>query len=445
MPTPETRYAKSASGLIAYQVLGNGPIDLLYCSGGTSHVDVRWEAAPSARFFERLASFTRLILFDRRGTGASDPVSLQEPPTWEEWADDLRVVLDETGTERAAILAILDGGPMAIMFAATHPDRTAGLVLGNTSARILSAEDFPIGLSEEQYQAWIDTFEQGWGTEEFAALIAPVLASDPPMRRWFAKYMRASATPRALAAQARAFSAVDVRAALHLIQAPTLIFHRREFPLIPIEHGRFLAEQIAGAKLVELAGSESFITFGPDTDQILDEIEQFLTGARSPIDPDRVLATILFTDLVASTHRAAQVGDRRWRELLDEHDALARREVERYKGRILKTMGDGVLATFDSPGRAIRCAIALRDSMDAVGTPMRAGLHTGEVEIRGDDVGGIAVNIAARVSAMAGTGEVFVSRTVTDLVSGSGIRFADRGTHALRGLPGDWQLFEVEQ
>ena len=442
---PETRYAKSPGGLIAYQVLGDGPIDLLWLSGGTSHVDVRWEAPASARFFERLASFSRLILFDRRGTGASDPIPVDAPPTWEEWADDLRVVLDATGSEKAAIFAMLDGGPMALIFAATHPDRTTALILANTAVKTLASEDFPIGVSPEAWEQWIDVFEKGWGTEEFAAMIAPSLTYDPATRTWFAKYMRASSSPRAFAAQARAMSAIDARAALPLIHVPTLVLHRQAFPLIPLEHGRYLAQNIAGARLVELEGSDSFVTYGPDAALVLDTIEEFLTGARRVTDPDRVLATILFSDLVDSTQRAAELGDTRWREVLDRHDTLAQKEIEAHKGRMLKTMGDGVLATFDSPGRAIKCALALRESIQGLGIPMRAGLHSGEMELRGDDIGGIAVNIAARVSAIAGPGQVFVSRTVADLVSGSGIRFADRGVHSLKGVPGDWQLLEVEK
>ena len=439
---PETRYATSPGGLIAYQVMGDGPIDLVYMSGGTSHIDVRWESPVFARFFERLASFSRLILFDRRGTGASDPIPLDATPTWEEWADDLRAVLDAAGSERAAIFATLDGGPMAMVFAATQPERITALILGNTTAKLIATDDYPFGLSSEQYEAWLKLAEDGWGTEGFAESVSPSLAADPRMRAWFAKYMRASASPRTYVAQTRAIATLDVREVLSSIRVPTLVLHRRDLALLP-QSGRYLAEHIPGAKLVEIAGSDSILFHGPDADLVIDSVEEFLTGARRVPEPDRVLATILFTDLVGSTSRAAEMGDRKWRQLLDQHDELARAEIERSRGRLLKTTGDGVLATFDAPGRAIRCTLALREAIQSLGLSMRAGLHSGEVELRGDDVGGIAVVIAARVSALADAEEVLVSRTVADLVAGSGIHFGDRGAHSLKGVPGEWQLLHV--
>jgi class 3 adenylate cyclase/pimeloyl-ACP methyl ester carboxylesterase len=440
---PETRYAESDAGLIAYQVFGEGPFDLVYMSGSVSNVDMRWEVPPFASFFERLASFSRLILFDRRGTGASDRVPVDAVPTWEEWGDDLRVVLDAAKSDHAAILAILDGGPMAMVFAATHPDRTKALVLANTTARVRVAEDYPAGLPTEAAEATLKLFEDGWGTEEFAAALAPTLSSDRRMRAWFAKYQRASASPRMAAAQFRSILDLDVRSVLESIRVPTLVLHRTTFAFIPLEHGKYLAEHIPGARLVEVPGSDSSFTF-EQPDLVLDTVEEFLTGVRRVPPADRVLATVLFTDLVDSTQRASEMGDRQWRALLDRHDELAKTEVERHRGRALKSTGDGILATFDSPGRAIRCTLSIRDQVQNIGLPMRAGLHAGEVELRDDDVGGIAVHIAARVSAQAGPGEVLVSRTVSDLVAGSGITFQDRGSHSLKGVPGEWQLFAVE-
>lgn len=439
---PVTKYAKGPDGLIAYQVLGDGPRDLVYLSGSTSHIDVRWDSQTFSRFQNRLASFSRLILFDRRGIGASDPVSLDALPTWEEWADDLRVVMDAAGSERAAIFGVLDATPMAILFAASHPNRTTALVIGNGSAKWEWSDDYPEGLSHEASQTLADLVERTWGTEEFALRGSPSLATDAKELAWFAKYMRASATPRMAAAQMRFYN-VDLREILPSISVPTLVLHRREFAFAPLEQGRYIAEHIPGARFVELEGADSALAFG-DPDPVLDAVEEFLTGVRRQPEHHRVLATVLFTDLVDSTSKAAELGDHNWHQLLDQHDEIVRNEIENHRGRMWKTTGDGVLATFDAPGRAIRCALQLDEGLNALGLPMRAGLHSGEVELRGDDVGGIAVHLAARVSALAGAREVLVSRTVTDLVAGSGIRFADRGTHSLKGVPGEWQVFAVK-
>jgi class 3 adenylate cyclase len=439
---PETQYAPGDGGLIAYQVFGEGPRDLVSLAGSTGHIDARWDSPAFSRYYERLSSFSRVILFDRRGTGASDPLPTNAVPTWEEWADDFRVVMDAAGSDRAAILAYLDAGPMATLFAASHPDRTTALILGNTTARALFADDYPQGLPRDVVEAHLTLIEAGWGTEEFAELVSPSLAEDPRGRAWFARYMRASASPRIAAAQLRPMLELDLRDVLSSIRVPTLVLHRRDFVLIPVAQGRFLAEHIPGARFVELEGADSSLTFG-DAERALDIIEEFLTGVRRYASFDRMLATVLFTDLVDSTSRAAELGDRRWRELLDHHDAVARAEIEGNHGRLWKTMGDGILATFDAPGRAIRCAVAIADALRHMGLTMRAGLHAGEVELRGDDIGGIAVNTAARVAALAFGGEALVSRTVADLVAGSDIRFADRGTHSLRGIPGEWQIFAV--
>jgi len=441
----ETRYARTPRGDIAYQVLGDSPIDLVYVSGATN-IDVRWESQEFAHFQERLASFSRLILFDRRGSGASDGIPLDAPPTWEEFADDLRVVLDTVGSSRTALFANLDGGPAAILFAATQPARVSALVLANTTAKAIAAEDYPAGLTSDQFAVLIKVFEEGWGSEQFAALTNPTYANDPRQRSWFAKYMRASASPRAYVAQVRAiWGSMDVRAALASIRVPTLILHRRELAWISAENGRYLSEHIPGSKLVELDGSDPLLFSSPDAEFILDTVEEFLTGVRPVPEPDRVLAAVLFTDLVDSTRRAAAIGDRAWHKLLDAHDQLAHAEIERNRGLLIKTTGDGILARFDSPGRAIRCAAAMREQVEQLGLEIRAGIHAGEVELRGDDVGGIAVVIASRVSSLAKAGEVLVSRTVADLVAGSGQRFRDRGMNSLKGVPGEWQLFEVDR
>lgn len=439
---PQTQYAKSPGGLIAYQVLGDGPRDLVYLSGSTSHVDVRWESPLFARFLERLASFSRLIMFDRRGTGVSDPIELGTLPTWEEWSEDLRVVMDAANSDRAAVFGVLDASLMAMLFAASHPDRTTALVLGNATARAVAAEDYPEGVSQDVVDALLQMIETSWGTEEYAVLTSPSIASDAKARAWFAKYMRASASPRMTAAQWRSAASQDVRAILPTIRVPTLVLHSSGFQLIPLEQGRYLADHIPGARFVEVEGADSSFAFG-NADAVTDAIEEFLTGVRRQPDPDRVLATVLFTDLVESTRRAADLGDRHWSRLLDRHDELARSEIESSRGRIWKTTGDGLLATFDAPGRAIHCALRIDEAIKGLDLKMRAGLHSGEVELRGNDVGGIAVNIAARVSTLAKEGEVLVSSTVKDLVAGSGIEFDDRGAHALKGVPGEWRVFAV--
>jgi class 3 adenylate cyclase len=439
---PETRYASGSDGLIAYQVVGEGSLDLVYLSGSTSHVDVRWESRQFSTFYEGLASFSRLIGFDRRGNGASDRPS-GAMPTWEEWADDLLVVMDAVGSDRAAVFGHLDAGPMAMLFAATYPERTSALVLGNTGARFLVDDDYPQGLTSEFVETYLRFVEERWGTEEFAAAVSPSVAADPAARQWFAKYMRASASPRAAAAQIRSATELDLRRILPSISAPTLVLHSRDFEFVTVGQGRYLADHIPDARLVEIDGSDSAFAFA-HADVVLGSVEEFLTGVRRTPDPDRVLATVLFTDLVDSTRRAAELGDRRWRELLDRHDELTRNEIERHRGQLRKTTGDGVLATFDAPGRAIRCAVAIRESLQDLDIAMRAGLHAGELELRGDDVGGIAVHIASRVATRAGAGQVLVSRTVTDLVAGSGLGFAAQGAQALKGVPGEWDLYAVE-
>jgi class 3 adenylate cyclase len=354
----------------------------------------------------------------------------------------LAAVLDEVGSERAAILGGLDAGPMGIYAAATKPERTSALILFNTTARFLAADDYPIGVPREVAEALLDQVDRLWGTEAMAQLTVPSRADDERFRRWIARAARSTASPRAAQAFLRALFEIDARPLLPLIHAPTLVLHRTGSPMIPIEHGRFLAEQIRDAKLIELPGSDATLPHQA-ADVVLDHVEAFLRNLRRPVVLDRVLATVLFTDIVASTEQAGRVGDRRWRELLAVHDDTARRVVEEFQGQLVKTTGDGILATFDGPGRGIRCAAALRDELRGIGLQIRAGLHAGEVELRDGDVGGIAAHLAARVMAAAGSGEIFISRTVRDLVVGANIAVEDRGPHALKGIEGTWQLFAV--
>ena len=439
---PETRYARLGEDRLAYQVLGEGP-DLVLTMGAFGHVDLMWEDPGVALFLRRLASFSRLIYFDRRGTGASDPLPEKMPPPWEAYADEVTAVMDAVGSRRAALMATTaEAGPMALFFAATRPERTSALVLGNASARYLADDDYPIGFEPEDAEALISGVEESWGTAARLDEGIPSRAGDERFRRWMAKVQRSIASPRTVHVFLRAMFDVDVRSLLPLVQAPTLVLHRRDFRLLPIEHGRYLAEHIPDARLVVLPGADGPLTW-EDPEVTLGHIEEFLTGVRGTVPATRVLATVLFTDIVASTERAAELGDRRWRELLQVHDDLGTRLVEQWGGRVVKSTGDGLLATFDGPGRAIAGAVALRDQLADIDVQIRAGLHAGEVELRGDDVGGIAVHIAARIMAEAGPGEVVVSRTVRDLVAGSDRQLEDRGTHQLKGVAGDWQLFAV--
>jgi class 3 adenylate cyclase len=439
---PETRYARLGGDRIAYQVVGAGPPDLVITTGNYSHVDMVWEDPGIALFLRTLASFSRLIVFDRRGTGASDPRPLGSLPPWESYAQDLTAVLDAVGSQQAALLAQLDASPMALFFAGTRPERIRALVLVNAAAKFLASDDYPIGVRPEVAEALLVQFDQLWGTEAMAAMFAPSRAGDQRFCRWFARFQRAIASPRAVQVFLRANLEMDARPILPLIQAPTLVLHRRDYQFIPIANGRYLAEHIPGARLVELAGTEQSL-FWETSGSALDHIERFLTGVRRVAQPTRMLATVLFTDIVSSTERAGELGDRRWRELLNVHDELTGRLVEEFGGRLVKSTGDGVLATFEGPGRAIQCAAALREELAGIGVGIRAGLHTGEVELRDNDVGGIAVHVAARVMAAANPGEILVSRTVRDLAAGSDVILEDRGMYLLKGIDGDWQLLAV--
>ena len=441
MIQPETEYAKVGEELIGYQVVGSGVHDLVYVTGLTSHLDQRWDFPPIARFLERLASFSRLISFDRRGFGVSDPV-VNGVLTWEEWADDLGAVMDAAGSERAIIFGENDATPTALMFAATFPERVSGLVIMNGGAKYRASDDFPGGISPEQGEFLARAIEEGWGREPLIQFAISSMADDERAVRWMAKYLRSCMTPRGANAQFRYLLELDIRHVLPAIHVPTLVMHRQNNPFLPIEIGRSLVPAIEGSRFVELPGGDVWPAT-QHSEEILGLIEEFVTGAKPMIDVDRVLATVLFTDIVGSTTRAADLGDKRWKELLDRHDEITRTQVERFGGRVVKTTGDGALATFDSPGRAIRCSSEIGVLLRGVGINVRVGLHTGEVERRGDDVGGIAVHIGARVMGEAGPGEVFCSSTVRDLVVGSAIAFEERGSRQLKGVPGEWRLFAV--
>jgi|KBSSwiStaDraftv2_1062776.scaffolds.fasta_scaffold87614_3 pimeloyl-ACP methyl ester carboxylesterase/class 3 adenylate cyclase len=439
---PETRYAKSGEYHIAYQVVGSGPIDLVFIPGFVSNVEHGWDYPPLAHCLRRLASFARLILFDKRGTGMSDPVPPQQLPTLEQRMDDVRAVMDAAGSKRAALVGVSEGGPMSLLFAATYPDRTSAIVLMATFARVAWAPDYPFGTRPDVWEALLARMEKGWGTGVLLSAFAQSLASDAAARQWWARFQRQAASPGAAVAVQRMVYEIDTRAILPAVRVPTLILHRSEDRLVPVEHARYLAAHIPGAKCVELPGSDHF-PFTGDVDGYLDQIEEFLTGERHGDTADRVLATILFADIVGSTERAGQLGDSRWHSVLDGFYRVARRQLERFRGREIDSAGDGFFAAFDGPARAIRCAEAIREGARPLGLEVRAGVHTGECEVMGAKIGGIAVHIGARVAAQASAGEVLVSSTVKDLVAGSGISFVDRGVHALKGVPGEWRLHAV--
>ncbi|HSI26088.1 MAG TPA: adenylate/guanylate cyclase domain-containing protein [Aeromicrobium sp.] len=443
---PNTQYARSGDLSIAYQVVGDGPIDILVVPGTVSHVELIWEVPTAVHFLERVASFARVLMFDRRGTGLSDPVT--GVPTLEERIDDARAVMEAAGSQRAAIFGVSEGVPMGLLFAATHPEMVSELVLYGGMARSTWAEDYPWATPREALLESSEQMAPHLYDGAFIEIMAPSIQDDPNARALFAKLQRYSTTPAMLQQSYLMFLDIDVRSLLPTINVPTLVLHRHGDMAVNRRGAEWMAQQIPGARYVELPGIDHSL-FAGDSDLIADEVEEFLTGARQSRDVERVLATVMFTDIVDSTTKASAMGDRAWRDLLEAQNEVLRRELARFRGREVKTLGDGMLATFDGPARAIRCAQAAIDAVRALGIDLRVGLHTGEVEMvegadGAPDVAGIAVHIAARVGAKAGTGEVLVSGTVKDLVAGSGIRFADRGEHELKGIPDQWRLFAVE-
>lgn len=440
---PQTRYARSGDISIAYQVVGGGPLDLVLSHGWVSHLDLQWEEPHLAAFLSRLASFARLITFDKRGTGLSDRVALNELPTLEQRMDDLRAVMDAAGSEKAALLGVSESGGMCLLFAATHPERVRSVLTFGSYAKRIRSADYPWAPTRDEREAAYREIPNTWGTTKGMETVFPSMIGDPAFEEWLGAYLRASASPAAAVALLRMNSEVDTRAILPAVRVPALIMNRIEDGDVRVEEARYIASRIPEAKLKLFPGADHVPWVGHSED-ILGEIEEFLTGARHADVGDRVLATVLSTDIGGSTEILARIGDRAWRDLLERHYIVVRRELQRYRGREIDTAGDGFFAAFDGPARAIRCAKAIAGETAKLGIEVRAGLHTGECEILGDKLTGIAVHTAARVSAIARPGEVLVSATVRDLVAGSGITFSERGEHALKGLTDRPRLFAVE-
>ena len=438
---PETRYARSGEIGIAYQVTGEGDMDLVIAFPFLSHIDLLWDSPAMAHFVRRLGSFARVILFDRRGVGLSDPAG--GAPTLEERMDDVRAVMDAAGSERAALLGMSEGATMCMLFAATYPERISALVLWGAMARSTEAGDYPWAPSKDALiEANQELVAPFWGQGATIEIFSPSLAGDPRAREFQARFERQAASPMRVFELFRMFLDTDVRDALPLIQAPTLVLQRRGDRAVNYHAARWLARQIEGSRYIELEGEDHFPWVG-DSDAALEPIEEFLTGVRPGPAPERVLATVLFTDIVDSTRLATEMGDRRWRGLLEEHHDLVRERLERFEGREIKTTGDGFLAIFAGPTRAAECARAIADAMPSLGIEVRAGLHSGEVELIGEDVGGIAVHVAARIAALAGSREVLASRTVRDLAAGSGVDFESLGHRELKGVADEWEIFSV--
>ena len=437
---PETRYARSGKVNIAYQVTGEGPLDLVYVPGWVSHVELAWEEPTLASFLARLGSFSRLITFDKRGTGLSDRVPDDQLPTLEQRMDDLRAVMDASGSQRAALFGVSEGGNMSILFAATYPQRTAALVTFGCFAKRVWSPDYIWAPKLESRELEYEHVEREWGKLMDLSQLTPSRINDAEFVRRLSTYLRRSASPSAAVALLRMNTQIDVRAVLPAISVPTLVVHRTDDHDVSVEEGRWMAARIPGARFVEMPGDDHLPWVG-DQDAVLDEVQEFLTGVRPARDVDRVLATVLFTDIVGSTERLACVGDKAWRGLLDRHHAMVRKEFVAFRGREVNAAGDGFFATFDGPARAVRCALRVQEGARVLGIAVRSGLHTGEVELAGDNVAGLAVHIGARVCALAEGDQTLVSSTVKDLVSGSGLRFTDRGVHVLKGVPGEWRLY----
>jgi pimeloyl-ACP methyl ester carboxylesterase len=440
---PETRYAQSGDVNIAYQVIGEGPIDLVFVMGWVSNIDEFWTEPSFASFLRRLAKFSRLILFDKRGTGLSDRVDEKRLPTIEQRMDDVRAVMDACGSKRAALFGISEGGPMCAVFAATYPERTHALMMFGSYASAMHSESYPWGRTGETYRKLFEDIRTGWGSRPVGMdFRVPSRVQDEAFRQWWTRYLVRSVTPKAALVLTQMNSQIDIRAALPAISVPTLLMHHTGDRALTVEGSRYMAQRIRGARLVEFPGDDHLPwTLHPEP--VLNEIEAFVTGSRPVAEPDRVLATVMFADIVDSTQRAAALGDRAWRNQLENFYGLVRRELERFRGREIDTAGDGYFATFDGPARGVRCAQTIAREVSQLGLTIRAGLHTGEVEVLGDKVSGIAVHIGARVASHAAPGEVVVSNTVKDLVAGSGLLFEDRGVHPLKGVPGEWRLYRA--
>ena len=431
-----THYAKNGDIHVAYQVFGEGDADLVFVPGFISHIENYWDDPNLARWLRRLGSFSRVILFDKQGTGLSDRVG--KLPGMDERMDDVRAVMDAEGVEKAAIFGISEGGSLATLFAASHPDRSQALILYGAFAQFTSW--FP---TQEALEGLFQYIDSAWGSGESLPMFAPTMKDDLAFKQWWGKFERLGGSPGAVETLMRMNSQIDITDILPSVNVPTLIIHRRDDVTVDVEAGRLLSERIPNAKYVELSGVDHLPMVGENSNQILDEMAQFLTGELRPIETERILATVLFTDIVDSTKRTAELGDRRWRDLLERHHSLLRGELNRFRGREVDTAGDGFFATFDGPARAIRCACAIQEAVAKIGLTIRAGLHTGECEMMADKIGGIAVHIGARVMGKAGPGEILVSSTVKDLVAGSGLRFQGRGVHELKGVPGKWRMFAV--
>lgn len=437
---PDTRYARSGDITIAYQVLGDGPFDLVFVPGWISHLEHSWEEPALARFLRRLASFSRLILFDKRGTGLSDRVAGDTPI--DERADDIRAVMDAAGSREAVVFGVSEGGPLSAVFAAAHPAMTRALVLYGTFARALWAPDYPWGIEESTAEQGDELWLSEWGSAALLEAFAPSAADDERFKQWWSKLLRLGASPGAALALRRMNRQIDIRDVLPRISAPALVLHRRGDLSVYPEEARYVAEHIPDARYVELPGSDHLWWVG-DADALVSEVETFLTGRRPTVQAVRVLSTVLFTDIVGSTRLAAELGDRPWHDLLLSHNDTARRTIEQHAGRLINLTGDGILATFDDPEQAIHCALAMTAAVNRLGITIRAGLHTGQIELIGDNVGGIGVHLAARIMAKAGADEVWTSRTVKDIMVGSRFRFSDQGEFQLKGISEAWRLYRV--
>ncbi len=439
----QINYAKSGKIHIAYRTVGEGPMDLIVVPGWVTHLEAHWDDPQVWRFAERLSSFSRLILFDKRGTGLSDPVSEENLPTLEMRMEDVHAVLDAVGSSKAALLGISEGGSMCALFAATYSDRTSALVMSGCYPKWIRDTDYPWAPTREEHEAAFVAYEQNWGTPMGFKVVAPSVANDEQCRNWWSRNLRLGASPGSGIALYRMNIDIDIRGVLPAIRVPTLILHSKGDRLINVENSRYMATRIPDAKYVELKGDDHLPWFG-DSETVLAEIEEFLTGVRPVASIDRVLSTVLFVDVVGSTERAVSIGDSRWRDLLSWFHQYVGQEIDRFRGRLIDTAGDGVFASFDGPARAVHCAAALQNRVAGLGIKLRAGLHTGECEVVGDKLAGIAVHIGARIATTAEAGEILVSSTVRDLVAGSGLRFVSRGRHMLKGLQEEWELHAVE-